>query len=165
MAGLGISAGSQAPEFAQQYHQRLGGAVDELKVVVEEFDRDARNNGLQRKAALERLIHNKDNLVRDRGRTMARTIERHERISLQLNALQSASELLRPVIVMRSLDDRIARRAFEIFKPVVPLTVPGLVYGVFGMIVLGIFTWLLSTLAGLMRKAVWSSPRAQAKPS
>ena len=32
---------SQAPEFAQQYRQRLGGALDELRRVVADFDADA----------------------------------------------------------------------------------------------------------------------------
>jgi hypothetical protein len=30
--------GSQGPEFAQQYRQRIGGALDELKHIVAEFD-------------------------------------------------------------------------------------------------------------------------------
>ena len=32
---------SQFPEYAQQYTQRLGGAVDELRVITEDFDRAA----------------------------------------------------------------------------------------------------------------------------
>ena len=37
---------SQVPEFAQQYRQRLGGAVDELARVISHFDEDARAFGL-----------------------------------------------------------------------------------------------------------------------
>jgi hypothetical protein len=37
---IGIAA-SQVPEFAQQYRQRLGGAIDELARVIGEFDSDA----------------------------------------------------------------------------------------------------------------------------
>ncbi len=37
---LGVAA-SQVPEFAQQYRQRLGGAVDELNRMLTEFDADA----------------------------------------------------------------------------------------------------------------------------
>ena len=166
MAGIGISAGSQAPEFAQQYQQRLGGAADELKIVIEEFDRDARNNGLDRKAALEKLIRNPDNLVRDRGQTMTRTIERQERISTQLDSLQSASDLVRPFIVMKSLDDRIARRTLDVYRPAVPLTLSGLAYGLFGMFVLGVLAWLVSALAGLLRKAARAGRKpAEMKPS
>ena len=33
--------GMQGPEFTQQYRQRLGGALDELKRAVSVFDADA----------------------------------------------------------------------------------------------------------------------------
>ncbi|MBB3444674.1 hypothetical protein FHT93_004547 [Rhizobium sp. BK379] len=39
---VGLAGGtlfSQAPEFAQQYRQRIGGAVDELRIIVD----DSRN--------------------------------------------------------------------------------------------------------------------------
>ena len=40
IGGLGLAVTmSQFPEYAQQYTQRLGGAVDELRVVTEDFDR------------------------------------------------------------------------------------------------------------------------------
>ena len=41
-------AASQAPELAQQYRQRLGGALDEITQVVADFDADAAQNGLRR---------------------------------------------------------------------------------------------------------------------
>ncbi|MEM7426591.1 MAG: DUF2937 family protein [Pseudomonadota bacterium] len=156
MAGIGISAGSQAPEFAQQYYQRLGGAVDELRTVVEDFDRDAQKNGLERDAALERMIRNSDNLVRDRGSTMSTTIRRHERITGQLRALESAPEIMRPVIALRAMDDEIAKRTLEVYRPAVPLTLPGLAYGFIGMIVLGFLTWLLMAVMRLLVKPIWA---------
>ena len=36
---------SQAPEFAQQYRQRLGGAVDELARIITQFDEDSARSG------------------------------------------------------------------------------------------------------------------------
>ena len=44
---------SQAPEYAQQYRQRLGGAIDELKQVVADFNADAEREGLQTDDALK----------------------------------------------------------------------------------------------------------------
>jgi hypothetical protein len=38
LAGL---IGSQGPEFAQQYRQRLGGALEELHRIIAEFDAEA----------------------------------------------------------------------------------------------------------------------------
>ncbi len=43
---------SQAPEFSQQYRQRLNGAQDELRQVIEAFDADAANNNLSRENAI-----------------------------------------------------------------------------------------------------------------
>lgn len=44
--------GTQAPEFAQQYRQRLAGAVDELTRVVQAFDAEAQGEGLPADAAI-----------------------------------------------------------------------------------------------------------------
>ena len=42
VGGLGLALVlSQFPEYAQQYTQRLGGAVDELRVITEDFGRGA----------------------------------------------------------------------------------------------------------------------------
>ena len=43
---------SQAPEIAQQYRQRLGGAVDELRRIVLRFDEDSARSGFDRAGAL-----------------------------------------------------------------------------------------------------------------
>ena len=43
MGGAGLA---QFPEYAQQYTQRLGGALDELSRVVADFDRSAAATGL-----------------------------------------------------------------------------------------------------------------------
>jgi hypothetical protein len=48
-------AAAQLPELAQQYRQRLGGAIDEVRVIVERFDTDAATNQLNREQALTRL--------------------------------------------------------------------------------------------------------------
>ena len=117
MAGVGIVIGSQAPEFSQQYRQRLGGAVDELRIVVEDFDRDAADNNLTRRTALDKMVASDDQLVRDRGATMSGTISRHKRIAGQLREFEQASELTQPFIVLKAIDQPIAMRALEVYRP------------------------------------------------
>ncbi len=39
---------SQVPEYAQQYRQRLGGAVDELTRIIAAFDADAARLAISR---------------------------------------------------------------------------------------------------------------------
>jgi len=52
---MGAAFFAQAPEFAQQYRQRLGGAVEELRRVVVQFDADAAQYGLSRSEAMRAL--------------------------------------------------------------------------------------------------------------
>ena len=56
VVAIAVSGGvltSQSPEFAQQYRQRLGGAVDELARVVSNFERDAARSNMTVEEALQ----------------------------------------------------------------------------------------------------------------
>ena len=64
---------SQFPEYAQQYTQRLGGAVDELRVITEDFDRAAEAGGLNRAEAIERYSVSNDDFLAGRGTSMTAT--------------------------------------------------------------------------------------------
>ena len=71
LGGLGLAiACSQFPEYAQQYEQRLGGAVDELRIIVADFDADARKFGLSREEALGRYAASPDPFIMARGPTI-----------------------------------------------------------------------------------------------
>ena len=59
--GLGLVA-SQFPEYAQQYEQRLGGAVDELRVFVEKFDASAASRRPQSRAGARHLCRCRQHL-------------------------------------------------------------------------------------------------------
>ena len=58
--------GSQLPEFAQQYRQRLGGALDELNRMIAQFDAEASGQSLTRDQGLDHLKTNDDPLARQR---------------------------------------------------------------------------------------------------
>src|ERR687890_2919649 len=89
-AALGLVGGvvaSQGPEVAQQYRQRLGGAIDELRRVAQRFEADAGANGHSRDTAVDRLRTNPDNLVSRQGDAMRANIERLDRLERQRQAL------------------------------------------------------------------------------
>lgn len=136
-AAAGLAVASQAPEFAQQYRQRLGGAVDELRVVVADFDADAGRSGLARADAMAQMLAAPTGFIRDRGASMARTVARYERLSAQLATLDSTAAIGRPLVVLRDPDRRIAKAAWAVFEPAMPLTAPGMVYGGIGALVCG----------------------------
>ncbi|MEM9430660.1 MAG: DUF2937 family protein [Pseudomonadota bacterium] len=132
-AGLGGGAvTSQFPEFSQQYYQRLSGAVDELALVIADFDRSATAAGLDREAAL--AAYEGGEFLERRGEDMSRTIARHERLSAERDRLEGASAWTRLMAVPRAADPRIAERTWTEFRPSVPITTEGLGFGVVGFL-------------------------------
>jgi hypothetical protein len=114
--------GSQGPEFVQQYRERLGGAVDELKRIIAEFDAEAQREGLTPPDAMARLEHNDDPLARERGRDVAETIARTDRLQEQLQAMQSAGPVRRLYVFAKDFDPKIAERTLENYEPAAPLS-------------------------------------------
>ena len=130
---LGIVA-SQVPEFAQQYRQRLGGAVDELARVIGEFDADAARMNLSRQAGIDRLIGNADTFARQRGEQVKSDVERVGRLEKQLSSYAEAGPFWRLGVFARNYEPDIARRAAENFEPAVPVTSEGLFATVAGFL-------------------------------
>jgi hypothetical protein len=126
LAGL---IGSQAPEFAQQYRQRLGGALEELNRIVSEFDSEVRRQNLSRAEALKRLEDNSDQLARERGEDMNKAIERAERLNEQIGAMNSAGPLMRLYVVATSFDPEVAQSTPDAYEPAEPLSLGALTAG------------------------------------
>jgi hypothetical protein len=126
LAGL---IGSQAPEFAQQYRQRLGGALEELNRIVSEFDSEVQRQTLSRAEALKRLEDNTDPLARERGDDMDKAIERAAHLNEQIQAMNSAGPLMRLYVVATSFDPKIAQSTLDNYEPAEPLSLGGLTAG------------------------------------
>ncbi|MBE7244252.1 MAG: DUF2937 family protein [Actinomycetospora chiangmaiensis] len=132
---LGGVIAAQAPEFAQQYAQRLGGAADELRRQVAVLESDAQASGTTRDGAVDRLRTNPDQLVARRGDAARDDIARLARLSAQQQALASAtSPLGRVVAVLRDPDLPVARAAYQDFSPAVPTSADGLAAGLIGFL-------------------------------
>jgi hypothetical protein len=100
LAGL---IGLQGPEFAQQYRQRLGGALAELNRIIAEFDAEARRQNLTPAEGLSQLEGNADPLARERGEDMAEAMDRAKRLGEQLQAIESGNPLTRLYVVAGTL--------------------------------------------------------------
>lgn len=138
----GAVIAGQFPEFAQQYRQRLGGAVDELKAVVDDFDADAARSGFGRQEAIAALKESSESLPRDRGNSMERTIIRFERLNSQQAALEAAQPLMRPVHVLRYPDGGVLEGAWSDFEPAVPVTPAGGIWAAIGGLITAFFARL-----------------------
>jgi hypothetical protein len=129
IGGLGLAVTlSQFPEYAQQYTQRLGGAVDELRVITEDFDRAAVAGGLDRPAALERYNASNDQFLAGRGTSMTATFQRYDNLSATLARIEDADAIERFQALPAYLDSDIGQRTLENYRPAVPVTMEGILY-------------------------------------
>lgn len=158
-------AASQLPEFAQQYRQRLGGAIEELGHVVSDFDRDATSSGLSRTQALDLHQQSSLPLFQARGRSMRETIFRYETLLSQREAFQTSSTLIQPFVLAYS-DRATFRGAWQDFSPAVPTTYDGLLWAALGFLLGCSGAYLIAAILGLgWRRSVRAIRGRVARPS
>lgn len=127
-------AGAQMPEFAQQYRQRLGGAIDELRRVVTRFDDQAQANGLTREEAIRRLAGNQDAVAKGQAVATEEVIARLGRLEGQRRSFDQAGPFGRLVLFVREADPGLARATYLDYEPAWPATSEGLVAGGTGFV-------------------------------
>lgn len=152
---VGVIAGgvglSQFPEYAQQYEQRLGGAVDALQTVVADFDQSASSAGLTREQALASMEGSA--FLDSRQGDMTRTIARYDRLSGVLTQMQLRGDIEQVLLAPRLTDPEIAREAFAAYEPAVPVTVDALTFAAIGAVIGGlIIVGLRGLIAPLLRR-------------
>jgi hypothetical protein len=144
MALLGGLLFSQAPEFAQQYRQRIGGALDELKAIITQFDNEANRNGLDRQAALGLYTASGEQFLRSQGDAMGYNFSRYQRLEQQRQDLEQASPMAKPFVILRNPDPDLVTNAWRDFAPGIPVTMAGLMWAGIGLIT----GWLAAALFG-----------------
>jgi hypothetical protein len=153
---LGGVVASQAPEFGQQYRQRLGGAIDELARMVARFDADAQATGQNRDGAIEQLRRNPDRLTSLQGAAMQANVERLDRLEGQRRAFADAGPFARLALLVREGDTDIARAAYGDFEPAVPTTQEGFVVAGIGFLV----GWAIARLIAMPMRRLLVRRRA-----
>ena len=141
LAILGGVAGTQAPGYTLQYMQNLNGQVDALRPTVEKFDEDVKRYGYTRTRALEECTA-ADGLLEALCDGYADVIRRFVNLKDHLDQLNGASDMMRPLVLARSYKREIVESARKAFKPAVPTTLDGAVYGGGAFVVF----WLLLSL-------------------
>ena len=135
--GIGLLlavAFSQVPEFVQQYRQRLGGAVDELKRIVAQFDAEVRAQSLSREAGIARLRANADPLAQARGMDVQLAVDRERRLETQQRDFDDPGPLGRYWVFAERFDPELAGQTYAVFQPAVPVTNAGFVSGACGLV-------------------------------
>lgn len=133
---IGAVLFSQAPEFMQQYLQRLGGRLDEARLQVTQFQHTAAQSGLTLERLISQTSANADPAVARLGGVMTAALDRVGALEGAQDALLHASLWTRPFVFLRHFDPAIGRATWTVFQPAVPTTLEGFVYALLGMLVL-----------------------------
>lgn len=124
---------AQAPEFMQQYLQRLGGHLAEARRQLLQFEEIARQAGKTLQELAAQYLANADPSVVSMGKLVKETEARVNTLSAAEIALRDASVWTRPFIFLRDLDWEIAKGASAVYKAAVPTTLEGLIYAGIGV--------------------------------
>jgi len=154
---LGGLVASQGPEFPQQYRQRLGGAIDELRQVVARFEADAGAVGQDREGAIRRLGENADELARRQADAMRGHVARLERFQAQRRAFEEAGSLDRMLVVLTRGDSELIGATFRDYRPGLQMTEDGLIAGAGGFVLF----WGGALFLGSLGRAALARRRAR----
>jgi hypothetical protein len=158
--GLGLCGGvvaSQGPEFAQQYRQRLGGAIDELHQVITRFEADAQASGETQRSAIARLRSNTDDFVSRQGAAMQANVERLRNLEIHRETMMQAGPFSRVALMVRDGDQDVMEAVYRDFEPALPVTEEGILSTAIGFV--AVWGGLL-LLIGFVR-SLWRRPRSQ----
>jgi hypothetical protein len=137
---IGAVAFSQAPEFMQQYLQRLGGRLDEARLIVAEYEDAARQAGKTLPGYIAHAKASADHVLAPLGGVMENAVARMNDYAAALLAIRDASLFGRPFAFLARVDAQIAKKTWLAYKPAVPTTVEGLVYALAGIaVILGLY--------------------------
>lgn len=144
---VGLAAGAaaaQAPEFIQQYTQRLGGWRDAYAQQLADLDKRAKDAGLNREDYIAALQRSGDqNAVRE-GKYLALLPGYTAALQKAYKELSAAAPWMRTLVFAGHYNNELARRVWRDYKPAVPTNLEGAAYGAVGFL-LG---WLVVSVLG-----------------
>jgi len=159
--------GVQAPEFMQQYIQRLSGHLDEAKFQLQQFQSiaDLQFNG-DLTLMLERYQKNSDTAIVETGKVISAMVERVSGFEFQLSQLQTSDYTNQLYYFIHQIDIPMAKATLNNFQLAVPLTIGALSTGVtFAFIILILQLFLTTILKGTYNKLTDKSSKKIIYPS
>jgi len=150
---FGAAVLSQAPEFAQQYLQRLAGASDELSAQIEALDARAADQSLNRYDYIRRFLANQDSAIRAEGQALSDLLARDQNVRQALEAMRAAPLFLFPWTAATHMDPVTVWRTADDYKPAMPLTASGALHAGAGFVTLALVFRMLVFLLRPRRRA------------
>jgi hypothetical protein len=149
---IGAVAFSQFPQFFGQYMQRLGGHLDEARLILAHYIAAAEALNLTLEEYIREHLESGSEVFTSSGEVIQDLLERVQSLEFSYQALQDATIYNRWLVFMREVDWSIASGTWENFVPGVPTTIEGLTYALTGLLLgWGIYTLLKMAIAALVK--------------
>ncbi len=126
---------SQFPQYYGQYMQRLGGHLDEARLMLQQYIDAAAALGLNLDVYIREHLESGSEVFTSTGRIIADLVERVQTLEQAYQALQDAGVFGRWFVFLREVDLNIAAGTWENFVPGVPTTLEGLLYALTGLLI------------------------------
>lgn len=141
---MGLVCGAvlaQAPEFIQQYTQRLGGWRDAYALQISDLDKRAKEFGLSREDYVTALQFSDDPKAVREGNHLALLPGYYETLNLAHKQLTTAGPVSRIFVFAEHYNGALAQSVWSDYKPAVPTNTEGAIYGGTGFVLgsMGIF--------------------------
>lgn len=140
---------SQIPRFVQEYEQRLGGALDELRRQLAVYEGLAQAENLSFDALLDRLGRSAERPVAGIGGAIRVQAERAAGLETQAEALAAAGRLEKPLVLLTRHDEALLAATWSRFGYTLTLDPAFTVLGALAGIMVNALVWAL--LGGLFR--------------
>lgn len=135
IASAGALIFMQIPAFMVQYLQRLGGHVDELKILTAKYRAAAADNGRTLDEYIQLHIQSGVKEFASTGRLMTENIERLNFLSNAHKEISAATGIKKFFVFIRHSDIDIIRGAYSDFVPGISFSLDSAIYAVAGIAV------------------------------
>lgn len=144
---------AQFPQFFAQYIQRLGGHLDEARLVVATYEQAAADTGLSLEQYITEHLASGSEIFTSSGEVMVYIVERLHYLERSFVALADAAPLTRWWVFLTRADWTIAGQAWRDFTPGVPTTLEGLIFAAIGLFLgWGLYTLLKTIFRPIARR-------------
>jgi hypothetical protein len=150
---LGAIGFSQVPRFVQEYEQRLGGALQEARRQLAQYESLARNEGLPLEAFWQRLGASSDRSVAAVGRSIGVQAERAASLGAQAEALEDAGRFMKPLVLLRRHDPELVAATWAKYEYTLTLDIGFAAAGAFLGLLVNAALWGVLAGSGRARRA------------
>ncbi|NLY89597.1 MAG: DUF2937 family protein [Firmicutes bacterium] len=124
---------AQFPQFFAQYLQRLGGHLEEARLVITRYRAAAESLDLTLEEYLAQHLASGNEIFVSSGQVLTGVFQRLTELEEAFRALQQAGPFTRWWFFLLKADPLIIRETWRHFHPGLPTTVEGLIYGLAGL--------------------------------